>query len=355
MLHVRSVGTDGVPFVARLLVKVLNVNESPSDTNISANTVTENSPPHTFVGKFSASDPDLGDHLVWTLVDGPGSTDNDSFEISGDQLLTSRVIDAEWKQERFIRVRATDSTGSWTESVLKIYVQNIADTPMPIKISWSRIAENSKVGKLIGSLRVPGATYRIRFSLVEGEGDTGNHSVKLSGNHLRSAVVLDQEKIPSFQVRVRATDVKTGVFTDRVITIKVRDIQERPTVNVPTSFSVAQNTPGKLLFDPNFIKIDNVRPVQRLSVMLKVRQGEILAASGFGVTVGGTNQSRTFTGDVNDLNAYFSSRSGHIIYRPKAGELGNQILKIIVREPFQRKFRITMLKSNIIISTSKER
>jgi hypothetical protein len=353
IVNVRSIGTDGVPFDAPLFVKVLNVNETPTDVNISASTVQENSLPHIVVGRFSAHDADLGDHLVWTLVDGPGSTDNDSFEISGDQLITSRVLDAEWKQERSIRVRSTDSGGAWIESVMTIKVQNTADTPLAVKISWSRIAENLGVGTLIGYFRALGTKSRIQFSLVAGEGDNGNHLVKLNGRQLQSSVVFDQEKTPSFQTRVRATDTKTGVFTDRIITIRIRDIQERPTLSVPPSFSVVQNTPAKLIFNQNFLNVDNVRPVNRLNVILRVNKGEILADSGFGVTVGGTKKSRTFTGDARSLNSYFSALAGHIIYKPEGGDSGDGTLKIFVREAFQRKFRLTMLKSRIIISSSK--
>ena len=55
-------------------------------------------------------------------------------------------------------------------------------------------------------------------------------------------------------------------------------------------------------------------PGLRLSVTLSVAEGAIRAGSGHGVTVGGTARSRTFTGTLAALNAYFTDPAGRITY-----------------------------------------
>ena len=55
-----------------------------------------------------ATDADAGDSHTFTLVSGSGDTDNSAFTISGNQLLTARIINFEVETSLSIRVRAED-------------------------------------------------------------------------------------------------------------------------------------------------------------------------------------------------------------------------------------------------------
>src|SRR5262249_6419846 len=79
--------------------------QTPTGIALCAASVAENQPAGTAVGTLSATDPDAGDTLTFSLVAGAGSTDNGSFQISGKLLQTAAVFDFETKSAYSIRVR----------------------------------------------------------------------------------------------------------------------------------------------------------------------------------------------------------------------------------------------------------
>ena len=66
-----------------LTITVNDVNEAPTDIDLSATAVDENLTSGTVVGGLTTTDVDSGDTFTYTLVDGVGSDDNASFSISG--------------------------------------------------------------------------------------------------------------------------------------------------------------------------------------------------------------------------------------------------------------------------------
>jgi hypothetical protein len=103
-------------------------NGVPTAITLSNASVAENQAAGTVVGSFSTTDPDPLDSFTYTLVSGTGSTDNASFTISGNQLLTAASFNYEVKNSYSIRVRTTDQGGLWYEKVLTVSVTNVDDT-----------------------------------------------------------------------------------------------------------------------------------------------------------------------------------------------------------------------------------
>ena len=121
--------TNGVlPDATQLFT--LNVDGAPTDITLSPASAAENQPAGTLVGTLTALDPNTGDTHTFDLVAGTGSTDNASFQIVGDQLLTNAVFDFEVTPSLSIRVQATDSTGLTFEKALTILVTNVSDAPV---------------------------------------------------------------------------------------------------------------------------------------------------------------------------------------------------------------------------------
>jgi C1A family cysteine protease len=97
-------------------------NAAPTNINLSSTSVVEGQPINTVVGTFTTVDPNPGDTHTYTLVSGTGSTDNASFNISGNQLRTSQVFDKEVKNTYYIRVRSTDQGSLFYEKQFTITV-----------------------------------------------------------------------------------------------------------------------------------------------------------------------------------------------------------------------------------------
>ncbi len=98
---------------------------APVDITLSGATVTENLPTNSPVGTLAAMDYSPADSFTYSLVTGPGSTDNSKFKITGNQLLTNAVLDYETKQQLSIRVQVTDSGKNTFAKVFQVTVTNV--------------------------------------------------------------------------------------------------------------------------------------------------------------------------------------------------------------------------------------
>ena len=120
-IRVRTTDQGGLWTEQALTITIEDVNEQPTDVSLSDSTVPENQPVGTVVGTFSTTDTDPGDSHTYSLVEGTGDNDNDSFTLETDGTLkTAAVFDYETKAAYTIRVRTTDQGGLWTEQALPI-------------------------------------------------------------------------------------------------------------------------------------------------------------------------------------------------------------------------------------------
>ena len=108
-------------------VSVSDVNENPTNLNLSNNTVAENSPLNTLIGNFTTTDPDTGNTFTYSLVTGTGDTDNSLFTIDGNQLKVNGLLDYETKPNYSILVRTTDQGGLSYEKQLTVSVTNLRE------------------------------------------------------------------------------------------------------------------------------------------------------------------------------------------------------------------------------------
>jgi hypothetical protein len=152
-------------------INVTNVNEPPTDITLSANSVLENLASGTTVGSLSSTDPDLGTTFTYSLVSGAGSTDNGSFNLSGNLLQTAAIFDFETKDSYTVRIRTSDGSLHY-EEVFAISVTNVNEAPVAASVNYT---VDGRIGVL----------HTGSFSYTDPEGDAqGTHLYKwyLSAN-----------------------------------------------------------------------------------------------------------------------------------------------------------------------------
>jgi hypothetical protein len=142
-------------------IEVLPVNDAPSDLLLSSNQIDEKLPIGTLIGQFTSVDVDSVAPFTYSLVDGPGSTDNTRFAIVGDQLFLAEVLDFEVQPQHSIRIRTTDDSGASREQVFTIVVNNkpIRATGLFVRGSgWSSsylaMLANNNLGSATGGYRL---------------------------------------------------------------------------------------------------------------------------------------------------------------------------------------------------------
>ncbi|WP_020476098.1 MBG domain-containing protein [Zavarzinella formosa] len=117
--------TLGDPSEVTLTILDHDANSAPTAVSLDNSSVPENAGANATVGTLSSTDPDTGNTFTYSLVSGTGDTDNGSFSISGDQLVTSPSFDYETKNSYSVRVRTTDQGGLYTEQAFTISVTDI--------------------------------------------------------------------------------------------------------------------------------------------------------------------------------------------------------------------------------------
>ena len=228
-IRVRTTDAGGLFFEEAFTITVTNVNETPTNLNLSNSSLPENSGTNAVVGNLSTVDPDVGDTFTYSLVAGAGSTDNGLFNIAGSQLRANASFDFEAGSTYSVRLRTTDAGGLFFEEQFTITITNVNEAPTDLNLSNSSLPENAGVNFVIGSFSTvdPDAGDTFTYSLVAGTGSTDNGAFNVAGNQLRANASFDFETQNSFTVRVRSTDAG-GLFFDEVFTITVTNVNETP-------------------------------------------------------------------------------------------------------------------------------
>ena len=220
-----------------------NVNETPSDLDLTPKTIAENSGANATVGTLSSSDPDAVSTFVYTLVAGNGDTDNAAFNISGLALRATQNLDFETKSSYSVRVRSTDQGGLFAEKTFTITVANVNEVPANLDVTQTTIPENSGADASVGIFSTidPDVGSTFVYTLVSGDGDAVNAAFNISGSSLRATSMFDFETKSSYTVRVRSTD-QGGLFTEKAFTISVTNVNETPNDLDISLKSIAENS-----------------------------------------------------------------------------------------------------------------
>ena len=243
-IRVQTTDQTGRSFQRTFTITVTTANQAPTSIALSNSAVNENVAIGSTVGTLSTIDPNPADTHTYSLVTGTGSTDNASFSISGNNLVTASSLDFETKSSYSVRIRSTDSTGLFTEQTFTITVTNVNETPTSIALTSSTIAESSPIGTAIGTFSTidPDTGDTHTYTLVTGTGSTDNASFQIVGNALQTAAILDFETQATYSIRVRSTDA-AGLSTEQTFTITVTNVNEAPTSIALTSSTLAESSP----------------------------------------------------------------------------------------------------------------
>jgi len=224
----------------------LDINEPPTDLSLNTTSIDENVPAGSMHGHFNSSDPDTANSFTYDLVSGSGDDDNSAFSIVGNQLQINSSPDFETKSIYGIRVRSTDQGGLSVEKALTISINNLNEAPIDLALSGSgSVDENAGPALVLGSLSTidPDSLLIVQsftYSLVSGTGDTDNPAFAVIGDQLVLISPADFETKSSYSLRLRSTD-QGGLFTEKVLTIAVNNLNDAPTDLGLSASSVNEN------------------------------------------------------------------------------------------------------------------
>ncbi len=208
-----------------------------TNLSLSPSSILENQPSGTVVGTFSVSAAGGGDTFTYTLVTGMGDTDNASFSIVGNQLLSAASFDYETKNSYSIRVGTSGSSGQYFEQTFAVTVMNVNEAPTDMALSNVTVPQNQPTGLIIGTLTStdPDAGDSFTYALVSGSGSDDNGLFRINAAQVLTAATFSLAGRTSYSIRIRTTDAG-GLSFEKALSISVID-------TVLSSASIPENQP----------------------------------------------------------------------------------------------------------------
>jgi hypothetical protein len=243
-IRVRTTDQGGLNFEKEIVVTVNNLNEAPTDILLTPSRIDEEVPIGTLVGNFSAIDQDQGETFTYQLI---GTVnDNAAFTLTPAGALSVNVVtDFETKNSYIIGVRVTDSGGATFDKDVTININDVAEpgSPTDLALDNTAIDENLPLNSVVGTFTTTDAspgTFSYTIDPVFGDAS----SFSISSDQLILLPSANFEAKPNYNVRVRTTNLSTGLSLNEIFTITVNDINEQPTALGLSPAIIDENRPA---------------------------------------------------------------------------------------------------------------
>jgi ELWxxDGT repeat protein len=239
---IRATSTTNATVESIVQFVIQDISEAPTDISLTPQSIPENNSANAVVGTFSTTDAESWDTFTYTLAPGEGDSDNEAFNINGNQLRAVNPFDFEAKSSYSVRIQTTDLGGLTYQKSFIITVTDVNESPSDISLSNATVAENTGNDAIVGALSTtdPDANENFTYSLVTGSGDSGNSAFRIDGNQLLTRQSLDFETQATYTVRIRSTD-RNGAWTEKSHSITVSDANDTPTNIFLSNNSLSEN------------------------------------------------------------------------------------------------------------------
>ncbi|MFN7734230.1 MAG: cadherin domain-containing protein [Pirellula sp.] len=244
-VRVRSTDAGGLFTENTFTIRVRDVNEAPLAINVSGGILDENSPLQSVIATLSSLDLDAGDiAFTYTLVGGTGATDNASFQIAGNRILTNAPLNFETQSVYSVRVRSTDAGGMFLERQVVLLLRDVNEAPTFtdfVFLATENAPTSTSIARATGADQDAGDT--LTYSLVAGAGSAQNVLVTIdpTTGFIFPKDPLNFEQTPLLNIRLRVTD-RSGLFSENAYLILVTDANDAPTDVRVSPAAIAENS-----------------------------------------------------------------------------------------------------------------
>jgi predicted outer membrane repeat protein len=215
-----STGIDTTTYYKDMYNLKLTPNFTPTGIILSPDTLNENQAINTIIGILTTTDKNSDDSFLYSLVSGEGDTDNNSFTLDGDHLLSNEEFNFEVKPDYNIRIRTIDAEGAYFEQPLTIIIKNVNDSPTSISLSNDSVNMNTETGTLVGTFNTVDEDISDSFvyELITDDilNSSDNELFSISGDSLFTANSMTTGE--ELHVAVKSVD-KGGLFIKKEFTI----------------------------------------------------------------------------------------------------------------------------------------
>ena len=171
---VEATDKSGLKASKDVTLSVTNVNETPTITSGNSASVLENSAASAVIYTATATDPDTGDTVAWSLT----GTDAGKFAIGSDGKVTLRSsADYETQSSYRFNVVAADAGGLTSSKAITVSVTDVNEAPKPIADSKTVNEDfvppsNAWTGNVLNNDSDPDRNTSLKVSQIEVNGTT---------------------------------------------------------------------------------------------------------------------------------------------------------------------------------------
>ncbi|MFY0690212.1 MAG: BspA family leucine-rich repeat surface protein [Cyclobacteriaceae bacterium] len=199
-------------------IRVIDIDESgnnrPFDILLSSDTISENRPEGSLVGRLSTRDPDANDTHVYTVTQG-----GDEFEMVGDELRSTVEFDFEIKDDYFIEINTQDGAGENFKKTFTIFINDVVEVvpnqgPTGILLSNQMIPESEETDYEVGILTLEDEDNdgTQLFTIL-----SGSDEFSIDGNVLKTSSVIAPG---GYDITVEGSDGELSIQEDFRITVE---------------------------------------------------------------------------------------------------------------------------------------
>lgn len=224
-VRLRAKDTHGAYIDKASTLSVIDVNEAPYRLSLDGQLeIMENSTD--FTASIIAEDEDIGDTHSFKLVSGDSASNNEMFEISGNQLALLEAPNFEDTSSLYVRIQAEDQNGLYLQKAFTIQVLDVNEPIDTIYLSPGSLSENDANAFSSIIIEDPDHSSDYTLTFTAGDGGEDNAYFSLIDNTLIPRAPLNFEEKETYYVKIQA---KEGTYSKAAkLVISVIDVNDPP-------------------------------------------------------------------------------------------------------------------------------
>jgi hypothetical protein len=246
VVKVQDNATTPLSSQANITINVNDLNEIPSASD-DAFSILENAAFSTLVGIISASDPDIGQTLTFSII---GGNTNGAFAINPASgvitVANSSALNYETITWFALIVKVQDNGQGMLNSqcTITIDLSNVNEAPIILNQSFN-VNENSSNGTVVGIVLAsdPDIGQAITYSIQSGN-TNGTFAINVLTGCITvsNSSLLNFESFPVFNLVVRIQDnYSTSLSSQAIVTVVLNNLNEMPIIS-DDAFSILENS-----------------------------------------------------------------------------------------------------------------
>jgi hypothetical protein len=336
---VRVTDAGGLTYDETFTINLTDVNETPTDLSLSANTVAENAANGTVIGTVSGTDPDAGDAKSYSFTDSAGGRFAINSSTGVITVADGSLLDYESASSHTVTVRVTDSGGLTYDETFTINLADVNEAPIGADATIT-INEDTAHTFTTGNFGFSDVDAGDSLSAVRIDTVPGAGTLTLSGVAVTAGQVIAVSDIAAgnlvFTPAPEANGASYASFTfsardsgnlydsgPNTLTLNVTAVNDAPVNSVPGPQTVAEDMPLTI----TGLSVSDVDG-NLSTTQLSVTNGTLwVSVAGGGTISAGANDSGTLT--LSGTQAQINATLATLTYQGTLNFTGSDTLTMV--------------------------